>query len=342
MKAAVLQRPRQIEIKEVPDPIIEDYDVLCKTLAASICGGTDNHIVRNHPYFKVTFPTIVGHEGIGQVITCGNKVRYFKEGDLITRIHNKLPLKSNYAMQYGAFAEKSVATDWQAMRDDGLDKTIWGKFTVHRVLPPEFDPIASTMIITWRETRSFLDRMKPASDNIILIIGSGANALSFANHTMNSGIETIIIGSPKRKLYFSKLGIDIFIPYHGKDPACIIRSLGCKTIDVIIDTIGKSEAVNRLLPVLSIGGKVGVYGLDSFNNYNLNTFNAAGDFAYYSGEIYDEGSAHDAVIADIINGKLYAWDYLSKDHIYPLEKINEALDATFTRKTLKSVIKFDY
>lgn len=341
MKAAVLQRPRQIEIEDVPDPVIEEYDVLCKTLAASICGGTDNHIIRDHPYFKVNFPAIIGHEGIGKVIACGEKVRYFKNGDLITRIHNKLPVKSNYSIQYGAFAEKSVATDWQAMRDDGIDKSIWGKFTVHRVLPPEFDPIASTMIITWRETRSFLDRIKITPNNTILIIGSGANALSFANHTMNSGIETIITGSPKRKLNFSTLGLDMFFSYHEKNPTRIIRNMGSGRIDVVIDTIGKSEAVNLLLPVLSIGGKVGVYGLDSFCDYNLNTFNAAGDFTYYSGEIYDEGSAHDVVIADIINGKLNAWDYLSKDHIYPLEKINEALDATYARKTLKSVIKFD-
>lgn len=319
-----------------------DYDVLCRTLAASVCGGTDNHIFRNHPYFKVKFPAVLGHEGIGQVISCGEKVKYFRKGDLITRIANKLPVKSMYSIQYGAFAEKSVATDWQSMRDDGIDEKIWKKFTIHRVLPAESDPIDSTMIITWRETFSFIDRMKPSNEDTLLIMGSGANALSFANHALNRGIRTIISGNPQRKPVFTKLGTCAFFSYLESGHAGIIRKAGYEKINAIIDTIGKNESLILLIPLLSPGGKIGVYGLDEFDDYKQNILLTAGGYSYYSGEIYDEGSAHEAVMADIAKGKLDAWNYLSKDHIYPLEKINEALDATFSRKALKSVISFEY
>ena len=340
MKAAVLKSPGHVVVQDVPDPVIGEYDVLCETLAAAVCSGTDNHIVRDHPYFKVSFPCIIGHEGIGRVINCGKSVKYFKEGDLITRVFNKLPEGSGYSLQYGAFAEKSTAADWQAMRDDGIPEENWCKYRVHRALPVGSDPVESTMIITWRETFSFLKRMKVEIGNSLLIIGSGTTALSFANHARNIGMKTSAIGSPSRAQLFYKMGVKIIIAYFEKNYSALLEEMRRDKFDVIIDTIGDSEYLNLALPLLKDGGKVGLYGLDSFLDYRIAATSAPGDFIYYNGEFYDEASAHDDIIEYLKTGRLNAWDYISKNHIYPLEKISEALDAGYTRKVLKSVVIF--
>ncbi len=340
MKAAVLQAPEQIFIEDVPDPVIGPYDALCQTLASAICSGTDNHIVRDHPYFRVSFPAIIGHEGIGKVISCGEKVKNIKKGDLVTRVFNRLPDDCGYSLQYGAFAELSIVVDWQAMRDKKVKKHEWDEFRVHRVLPKKFDPVESTMIITWRETLSFLNRMEAEKGAVLLIIGSGTTALSFANHARNIGIKTAVIGSQTRAKKFYGMGVKMVISYQEKDFIGPLKEIGYERFDIIIDTIGDSEYLNLVTPLLKDRGKIGLYGLDSFLDYSIDVTRAPGDFNYYNGEYYDEASAHDEVVKYIKNKKLNAWDYLSKDHIYPLEKIEEALEAGFSRKALKSVISF--
>ena len=88
------------------------------------------------------------------------------------------------------------------------------------------------------------------------------------------------------------------------------------------------------------GGKIGVYGLDGLSDYKIDINKINGDFKYYSGQIYDEGSAHEEIINLIKKKQLNPWNYLSKRYSYPLSRIREALNATKTRKVLKSVIDF--
>ncbi|MBI2050340.1 MAG: alcohol dehydrogenase catalytic domain-containing protein [Parcubacteria group bacterium] len=340
MKAVVVQSPGEVVVKDVPDPVVGDYDVLCETLAASVCGATDFHIVHNDPYHNVRYPVILGHEGIGKVIERGKKVKNFKKGDVITRIINRLPRDSGYEMQWGAFAEKSIATDWQAMRDDGLDASLWHASTIHRVLPAGFDPIESTMIITWRETFSFLKRIEPKAGQVVLIIGSGATAFAFADHARNLGLIPVVVGSPGRKELFSKANTKLYISYQDTDYVRAIASELNSGADIIIDAVGKSKTLNHVLPLLKKSGRIGVYGLDEYLDYKIDIAQVQGDFNYYDGRTYDEGSAHDAIIHFIKNKRLNAWDYLDKNHVYPLEKIEDALAAGKTRKVLKSVIRF--
>lgn len=340
MRAIVVQSPGEIVVEHVPDPVIGEYDVLCETLAASVCSGTDYHVVHNDPYHKAAYPLILGHEGIGRVTELGRKVKNFKKGDVITRVVNRLPRESGYAVQWGAFAEKSIATDWQAMRDDGLAESEWRTATIHRVLPDGFDPIESTMIITWRETYAFLKRMDPQEGQTVVIIGSGATALAFADHVRNLGLTAVIVGSPGRKELFSKSKAKVYVSYQDTDYIRTIASQLDFGVDIIIDAVGKSNTLNQVLPLLKRSGKIGVYGLDEYLDYKIDRSQAQGDFSYYSGELYDEGSAHDDIINFIQNKKLNAWDYLDANHIYPIERITDALDAAKNRNTLKSVITF--
>ena len=73
------------------------------------------------------------------------------------------------------------------------------------------------------------------------------------------------------------------------------------TVDIIVDAVGKSKTLNHVLPLLKKSGKIGVYGLDEHLDYKIDTSIAKGDFTYYNGEIYDEGSVHDEIINFIQN-----------------------------------------
>jgi D-arabinose 1-dehydrogenase-like Zn-dependent alcohol dehydrogenase len=339
MKAAILQSPGVLEVRHVAEPVLGEYDALCATLCASVCNGTDHHAVRGDAFFKIPFPTILGHEGIGRVLETGTRVRNFQVGDLVTRIVNRLPPESgiNAKAGWGSFAERGIVTDWQAMRDDGVAENIWRPHMIHQILPPDADPLKSTLVITWRETLSFFRRLGATQSDNLLVIGTGANALAFVEHARNSGLAVTVCGSPEREGLFKSAGANRFISY--RDAALTAALKATDPFDIILDAIGKSAMVDSCLPALKTGGKIGVYGLDGALDYHLDDA-LVRDFEIFDGTDYAEGTAHDEVLERISKNQLKVDLYLSPDHVYPLERIHEALAASAERKVLKSIIDF--
>ncbi len=80
MKAATFQGPFKVEVKDVPDPTIQDAnDVILKVTTAGIC-GSDVHAYDG----RMNIPALgwsMGHEYIGEVVETGSGVSNFKAGD---------------------------------------------------------------------------------------------------------------------------------------------------------------------------------------------------------------------------------------------------------------------
>jgi len=81
MKAAVLEKPGRLAIKELPDPSCPPGGVVVKVLASQVC-STDLHMwQRGHPALRC--PRILGHEIAGVVAKSSSEVQGFKRGDKV-------------------------------------------------------------------------------------------------------------------------------------------------------------------------------------------------------------------------------------------------------------------
>jgi L-iditol 2-dehydrogenase len=82
MKALVLESPRDLQMREVPQPRPGPHEVLIGVRACGICGsdvhGYDGSTGRRIP------PLIMGHEASGVIEAVGNEVRSFRPGDRVT------------------------------------------------------------------------------------------------------------------------------------------------------------------------------------------------------------------------------------------------------------------
>lgn len=83
MKALVLEKPMQLEYRDVPDPVLsDDSSVLVRLMASAICGsdvhGLDGSTGRRIP------PIIMGHEASGIIEMVGKRVKHFAKGDRVT------------------------------------------------------------------------------------------------------------------------------------------------------------------------------------------------------------------------------------------------------------------
>jgi len=335
MKAAVAEERGRLVVREVPEPVMGDYDCLCTGLYGATCSGTDLHLLSGHPLFGVEFPTILGHESIGRVIACGPQVRHFRVGDLVTRLTNRAT--PDLRVHWGAYAERGLVQDWRAMQEDGVSPELARGF--QWTLPEDFDPAASTMIITWRETFSFITRIGVKPDDKVLIIGTGGNGLAYVNHAANLLAETIcVVGSPQRETDARQVGATHFVSYQVDDPVAAARAQGLGDFDLILDAVGKLGQLDRCLPLLRARGTAAIYGIDDYGKVTLTPTNVAGGFTF-ANYGYAEGEAHAHVVKLIQRGLLNARHFCDLDRIFPLDDIEAAFAAVRSREVIKAIVR---
>ena len=85
MKAMVLTELNQLEMREIPGPVIaSENDVIIRMGAVGVC-GSDIHYYKegNIGNQVVRYPFRVGHEGSGTVEEVGNDVKSLKPGERV-------------------------------------------------------------------------------------------------------------------------------------------------------------------------------------------------------------------------------------------------------------------
>lgn len=84
MKAAFLEKPGVLSLREMEIPAIADDEILVRIRATGIC-GSDLHYFREGRIGAnvVRSPHILGHESTGEVMETGKDVRHLKKGDRV-------------------------------------------------------------------------------------------------------------------------------------------------------------------------------------------------------------------------------------------------------------------
>lgn len=339
MIAAVVIKPGVLEVQEVPAPIPGEYDALCEILYGATCTGTDLHLIDGVFPWPPNYPAILGHESVGRVVEVGRGVRNFQVGDLVTRVGSPPLPQANLDVCWGGFSEFGIASDHWEMRRAGLPSEKWSGNRVNQVVPPGIDPRAATMIITWRETFSYLSRMGLGNGVSLLVVGSGGNGLSFLAHACNLGAAPIAMaGSPARKKIALKAGVTEFFDYHQPDWPAQAARLCPNGFDFVIDAVGRQASAQAALGQVRRGGCFGVYGVDDFGQALLDPFKARGPFRWQPNE-YDEAEAHGRVVDFVLSGKLDASLWMDLEHPVPLARISEAYASLRRKEAVKILIE---
>ena len=179
MRAAAVVKPNQIELVDIREPILGPYDVKIRAEVGYLCNATDRRLVEGHFPGVDRYPLILGHETVGVVVDLGKKVRSYQPGD---RVVNCLLWNSpdpDYGTGWGGFSEYVVATDHQAMVEDGVADREHGwdeYYQVQKVVPPHIPVEDAGMLATWREVYAgFSDFHLQAGDHIV-VFGAGRSA----------------------------------------------------------------------------------------------------------------------------------------------------------------------
>ena len=325
-------------VTDVPVPEIGPYEALVRMKSCGFCNGTDFHIIRGEMPVEVDdFPTLLGHEGVGDIVELGSKVRNFKIGDRFMNPIIKIMPGTRYGCTWGAMCDYGIVEDHKAMIADGIEESRLNKRQLECVqIPSDFDVIDGGCLITLNECFSAAKNFDVEGRDI-LVYGAGPMGLATMKYMRYLGAKSItVIDGIKERLELAKTlsGADETINYTEVDKK---EALKGRLFDRVIDIVGLTsillEGSNYLRPY-GIAGSMGVLrNTDSamdITKLKNNTLLQMLNFPYGQYEITAEN------IALMEKGIINAKDFY--EHVKRPEDIEEVVRLVAEKKTIKVIL----
>lgn len=274
MKAIMLTGIRQMEMQEIPTPIIvNDTDVLIKMKRLGVC-GSDVHYYNTGRIGDqiVDYPFPVGHEGAGQVEKIGSAVTSLKPGDRIAiepampcfecdqclegRHHTCRNLKflGCPGQAAGCLSEYIVMPESSCIRIS--DDLSYDQAAIS-------EPLA---IGVYAVKQSGLLKGKS-----IGILGFGPIGMSVMLAAKQVGVEDIYVTDKieGRNEIALKLGAISAINPDNENIVSSIISKEPKMLDIVFECCGQQEATDNATDLLKPGGKLMIIGIPEFDRWSF-------------------------------------------------------------------------
>lgn len=345
MKAAVIVRPGQIEIQDIPRPKIGDYQVLVEQLTCGVCTGTDWKLVEGHFKGFNTYPAVLGHEAVGHVIEKGKMVRSFELGDLVIRpglerIGDGTSLHSGW----GAFAEYGVAGDAKAMIEDGVARPEQGFLDLYlsqQTIPRDMKPAHGAMLITYKEVLSAAYRFGFRPNASVMIFGLGPVGLSFTRFARVLGLGPIVSVDrhESRRALARQMGADVTLDPRTEDPVAWRKQHRPGGLDFVVDAVGVSDLINKAMELVTFNGTICVYGVAPHTSMTIDWEKAPYNWnlSFLQWPTFQEESATHHQLLGWIRQGIADPDKLIT-HVLPLDRLMEGMQMLRDRRALKVVI----
>ena len=347
MKAVVITEPGVIKVMDVPMPVWNDYECLVEVKASGICSSTDLKLINNdHPHNPdnpMRYPAMLGHEGVGEVIEVGAKVRNFKLGDRVLVPFSNIGHipDDKYHVILGAMAEYSVAPDYTAMFEDGIENMYSENypdpkdFFCHS-FPDDISYIDGALILQFKEAYSAVRNLDVKDGMDVLIFGDGSIGMSISHFLSAHDVASnIVVGHHDERLKRVAKIAKPHMTLNAKKGD--LDKIEGKKFDIIVDAVGSIDIITHGAGKLKQGGKVVVVGVlpsqkTELDLLSLPNFTSVVMLSFP----YKEHRTHDEVISLMRSGFINAADYYS--HVMPLEDAPEGIRLLETREAFKVVL----
>jgi 2-desacetyl-2-hydroxyethyl bacteriochlorophyllide A dehydrogenase len=232
MKAFFINRYGKKEqglIGELPEPVVNDKDVLVQIHAAGV-NLLDSKIRSGEfkLFLPYKMPLILGNDVAGTVVRVGSKVRQFKVGDAV---YARPP-----QARIGSFAEL-IAMDESAVAKMPANVSM--------------EEAASLPLVALTAWQVLVDRAQLKKGQKVLIHagsgGVGTIAIQLARHL---GATVATTASATNAEWLKGLGADIVLDYKTTDFSTALHDY-----DVVLNSLG-SDVLEKSLKVLKAGGKL--------------------------------------------------------------------------------------
>jgi len=261
MRGLLYDGPKDISVKNLPIPNIEEAEVLIKISYCGVC-GTDLHIYNGEGgAFAVNPPLIMGHEFSGTVVEIGSQVKTIKVGDLVSVDPNNM---------CGECYNCQNAMEQFCSNTIGIGTTVDGGFAEYIAVTEKqvfkfregTDPLIASMAEPVSCCIHGIDLCQIKQGDEVLIIGGGPIGLMMLQLAKLTGASKVILSEPveEKRLLGKKLGADIVLnPL--EDNVKSILADETKNINVVIECVGKPTTLENAVEWAGKGSTIMMFGL---------------------------------------------------------------------------------
>ena len=274
MKAMMLTGIRQMEMRDIPEPmIVNDTDVKIKVTTIGVCGSDVHYYTTGKIGSQVVqYPFPVGHEAAGIVVETGSAVKNVKAGDRIAidpampcwecdqclagRPHTcrKLRFLGCPGQADGCLMEYIVMPDTSC-------------FPINEKLSQDDAAISEPLSIGVYAVKQSIP-MKGAK---VGILGFGPIGMSVLLPALAGGASEIYVTDKieERLKLAKKTGATWTGNPDKQDIVKEIHALEPKMLDVVFEACGQQEAVDQAVELLRPGGKLMIIGIPEFDRWSF-------------------------------------------------------------------------
>lgn len=343
MKSLAVMEDKSLKVVEVSRPQVENSSMIVKVLACGVCNGTDMKIV--HGNFKNidVYPTLLGHEAVGEVVEVGKDVKNYRVGDIVLNPYIEGGI-DEYSSAWGSYSEYGVCRDWEAMAKNGIGPGTPGFpecVYTQKKLPKDFDPVSSTMIVTLREVLAAAKKFGFKSNESIAIFGAGPVGSAFIRFAKLLGMGPIIsFDVIDEKVKEAELmGADYAFNSTKVDVVSKVREICPDGVDYSLDAVGINAIIQTGMELIKDSGKLLTYGISPKLNMELDWSKAPYNWSLQFCQMptkTEEAAAHEQIINWIQLGVLDPKSFIS--HVFDFDHILDAFKMLEDRVPCKKMV----
>ncbi len=255
MRAAVWQRPGELEIEERSDPEAGPDEIVVRVGACGMC-GTDVHIAQGE-FPPTPYPIVPGHEFAGEVVSVGSEVEDLAVGAQVAVDPSLFCGHCDFCrVQRG-----NLCRNWNAIGD-----TVDGAFAELVKAParnayelPEATSVRTGALVEPLACAVHgMRRLAPETGDSVLVTGAGTMGLLLLQLLQQGGAANVtVVDRNERRLELA-------------------RSLGATQVetevqgaaaehpdgfDIVVDATGVAPVVQQGLAAVRRGGKLMIFGV---------------------------------------------------------------------------------
>ena len=329
MKALVVVRPGQLELRDIPRPVPGPRQALVKIDACGICGTTDRELVAGTQPYHSDYPAVLGHESTGIVVEVGAECRAFKIGDRVTR-PAAIPAgdrRDGLASCWGGFAEYGLVGD--PAQDYQRERQL--------VVDPRLSANQASLAISLAETASWTWQLPPLGGKAVVVSGTGCAGLTIATWCKLAGARVLVLGRRDSRLEMARrIAADAVVNVRAcPDVVGAVRAFAPGGADVFCDACGARDQVVLAANVCREGGLWARYAVEPSGGYDEPPDGAPG-----LRRAVPEAREHLAyawATDALLRGVVRAEDFLT--HEWPLDDFEKAFAAVARGEVLKGLLR---
>ena len=248
MKAALLVRPGEVVVDEIPEPPVGPDDVSIAIEGVGLCGSDLS--VFSGKWIAPAYPWVMGHEAFGTVEQVGRNVPTDRLGQTVV-------VEPNIACLACEQCQRGRSSACVARQSVGMNRP--GALAERLVIPSRFawaieGSVPEDLVCVEPTTvvMAALRRMGALQFESALVVGVGAQGLLMSVALVERGVTVHGYDvNPDRVAFAERLGVH---------PAAVDEQR--LRFDFVVDTVGSPASVEVAMRGLEVGGTLLFLGLD--------------------------------------------------------------------------------